>query len=93
MEPRGDSETSKSSNKVALARWLSQLRHHPVHQKVVGSIPGQGTCLGCGFDPCWGKFRRQLIGGCFSLTSMFLSLSLKSIYIYLHPSSGEDLKQ
>ena len=23
----------------------------PVHQKVAGLIPGQGTCLGCGFDP------------------------------------------
>ena len=24
---------------------------HPVHQKVVGLIPGQGTYLGCVFDP------------------------------------------
>ena len=23
--------------------WVSGLEHHPVHQKVVGSIPGQGT--------------------------------------------------
>ena len=32
-----------------LARWLSWLEHCPVHQK--GSIPSQGTFLGCGFDP------------------------------------------
>ena len=25
--------------KLALARWLSWLEHHPIHQKVVGSIP------------------------------------------------------
>ena len=26
-----------------LAGWLSWLKHHPMHQKFVGSIPGQGT--------------------------------------------------
>ncbi|KAF6095741.1 NADH:ubiquinone oxidoreductase core subunit S7 [Phyllostomus discolor] len=31
--------------------WLSDLECHPVNQKVVGSIPGQGTCLGSGFGP------------------------------------------
>ena len=36
---------------AALAGWLSRLDHHPVHQKVAGSIPGQGTDLGCGFNP------------------------------------------
>ena len=29
---------------AALARWLRQLDHRPVHQKVVGSIPGWGSC-------------------------------------------------
>ena len=28
--------------------WLSWLEHCPVNQKVMGSIPGQGTCLCCG---------------------------------------------
>lgn len=29
--------------------WLSWLVEHcPVHQQVTGSIPGQGTCPGCG---------------------------------------------
>lgn len=27
----------------ALARWLSCLDHHPVHQKVAGPIAGRGT--------------------------------------------------
>ena len=33
----------------ALARSLSWLDHCPMHQKVVGLIPGQDTYLGC---PC-----------------------------------------
>ena len=42
-----------SNQKVAhiLVRWLSGLECHPRHQKAVGSIPGQGRYLGCGFDP------------------------------------------
>ena len=28
---------------MALARWLSWLEHHPIHQKVAGSIPGRGA--------------------------------------------------
>ena len=31
--------------------WLSWLEPCPVDQNVAGSIPGQGTHLGCGFDP------------------------------------------
>ena len=36
---------------IALLRWLSWLEHRSIHQKVGSSILGQGTCLGCGFDP------------------------------------------
>ena len=28
---------------MVLARWLNWLERHPMHQKVVGSIPSQGT--------------------------------------------------
>ena len=35
----------------AHAGWLSWLEPLPIHQKVAGSIPGQGAYLGCGFDP------------------------------------------
>ena len=31
-----------------VAQWAGC---HPGNQKVAGSIPGQGTCLGCGFCP------------------------------------------
>lgn len=31
--------------------WLGWLEHRPVHWKVMGLIPSQGTFLGCRFDP------------------------------------------
>ena len=43
------------------------------NQRVVGSIPGQCTCLGFGFNP-WSEHRREAADRSFSLTSMFLSL-------------------
>ena len=47
--------------------WLSWLEHHPIDQNVAGSIPGQGTCLGCRFSP-----QSQRVGEatdwCFSLS-------------------------
>ena len=56
--------------KWALAELLSWLENHPVHQKVVGSIPGQGTYLGCRLDPQSGCVPEET-DWCF-----FLSLSL-----------------
>ena len=47
----GKLSSLKTLCKIALARWLSQLGHHPVHQKVAGSIPGQGTHVGGRFNP------------------------------------------
>ena len=35
----------------ALASMAQLVGHHPTGQKVIGSIPGQGTCLGCGPGP------------------------------------------
>ena len=75
-----------------LAGW-SWLEHHPMHPKVAGLIPSQGTYIGCRFDP-WLQARAR------GNQSMFLShidvslslspfLPLKSINI----SSGEDIKQ
>ena len=43
-----------SSGRVARAKTLLSVR---VHQKVVGSIPGQGTYLGCRLDPRSGHIR------------------------------------
>ena len=42
----------------ALAKWLSWLECHPIHQKVEGLIPSQGTYLGCGFDPWSGCLQK-----------------------------------
>ena len=35
---------------LALAGVAQWIEHGPANRKVVGSIPSQGTCLGCG--PC-----------------------------------------
>ena len=37
--------------RLALTGWLSWLKHRPISQKVVGSIPGQDTYLDCRFNP------------------------------------------
>ena len=44
----------------------------PKHRKVVGSIPGQGTYLGCGFDPSV----KVHAGGSQSMFLSHLSVSL-----------------
>ena len=80
---------------VALARWLSWLKHHPMCQKVAINVPRLQVQSSSG---CW----QEATYTCFSLTMMFLSpslsfslslshlpfLSLKSTHII----SGEDLK-
>ena len=63
--------------KTALARWFGWLNHRPIHQKVVGSIPSQGTHLGCGFDPRLGHVWKATDRG-FSLTLTVLSPALPS---------------
>ena len=65
-------------DKWALARWLSWLECCPIHQKVAGSIPGQGTRLGCGFNTQLAHIW-EAINQCSSLTSTFLSPSLSKV--------------
>ena len=55
--------------KIALAGVARWTECWPVSQRVSGSVPGQGTCLGCGLDPQWGCVRGNH-------TVMFLSLFL-----------------
>ena len=73
----------KNVNNVSLARWLCWLEHCPLLQKVADSIPGQDRYLGCRFYP-WSECIWQATDQCFSLISMFLSLSLslESINVY-----------
>ena len=65
----------KKINCLALTRWISWLEHHPVHQKVVGSIPAQGTYLGWWYSPPLG-YVQEATNQCLSLTpSLFPFLS------------------
>ena len=57
-------------SEIALARWLTWLERHPIHQKVAGSIPSQGIyrilpCIMCTFLPksLRGKIRMRIIHG------------------------------
>ena len=54
--------------------WLSWIEHHPINCKAAGSIPGQGTYLGCRFGSQSGHVW-EATDPRFSLTSMFLFLS------------------
>ena len=56
---------------IALAGVAQWIEGQPANQRVAGSIPSQGTCLGCrpGWTPSWGWARGDH-------TLMFLSLSL-----------------
>lgn len=59
---------------MALAGCHSCLEYHPGHQRATGLIPGQGTDLGCGFEPQLGPMQ-EATDQCFSLTLTFLFLS------------------
>ena len=60
-----------------LAKWLSWLECSVSFCAPHGCqfIPGQGTCLGCGFSPQL-EHIQEATNWCFSLTSMFLSIFL-----------------
>ena len=72
---RGLYKSWTRSTAVALAGWLSWLERHPIHQKVVGSIPHPGTYLGPGFASPSGRGREATECLC-SLTLIILSCSL-----------------
>ena len=41
---------------AGVAQWIEGW---PMNQKIAGSIPSQGTCLGCRPGPQWGECERQ----------------------------------
>ena len=41
---------------ASVAQWIE---HQPTNQRVTGSIPSQGTGLGCSPGPLWGVRERQ----------------------------------
>ena len=63
---------------MALAGVAQWTERQSVNQKVAGSVPSQGTCLGCGPGPWLGA-----ASWCVSHTSMFLSLSFSSLFLSL----------
>ena len=62
-----------------------------MHQRVVGSIPGQGTCLGYRFNPSCGMYGRQPVDG--SLSNRCISLTFSLSKINGSMSSDVDLKK
>ena len=49
----------QSQTIIALAGVTQWIECEPANQKFAGSIPSQGTCLGCGPGPQWGAHERQ----------------------------------
>ena len=55
IEVKFQSEAMLAAMKITVSLpwmvWLSWLEGHSINLRVVGSISGQGTCLGRGFGP------------------------------------------
>ena len=69
---------------VTLAGVALWIEHQPAQQKVAGSIPGQGTGLGCRQGPQLGECERQPVS--VSLTHPCFSPSLSP---FLPPSKNK----
>ena len=76
----------------ALASMAQLVGASSHNQNVVGLIPGQGTCLGCGSIPSPVRYN-TLFGYVGSNQSMFLSLSLPFSKSNEKMSSGKDTKK
>ena len=50
---------AKSFHNMALAGVAQWTEHGPAKQRVIGSNPSQGPCLGCGPGPQLGAHERQ----------------------------------
>ena len=68
---------SAIKKKIALAGVAQWIECRPAKQRVAGSIPSQGTCLGCRSSPQWGSRERQLHIDLSLPLSLSLTLSLK----------------
>ena len=65
--------THTHTHTQALASVVQLVGASSCNQKVAGSIPSQGTCLGCKFNP-QSRYIWEATNRCFFFTSMFLSL-------------------
>ena len=85
-ENEKEQKAEKKKCVFALTRWLICLEYCPIHKRVVGSIPSQGTYLGCRFCP-QSRSMGEATYQCISLTLCFsfsLSISLSLL------SKGQD---
>ena len=53
---KGICDVMKNTGLASVAQWIEC---RPVNQRVTGSIPSQGTCLGCGPGPQLRVHERQ----------------------------------
>ena len=60
---------------TGVAQWVG---HYPASQGVTGSIPRQGTCLGCRPGPWLGTGVQEMADRCFSLSPSFPFLKSKN---------------
>lgn len=60
---------------LSLAKWLSRFEYCPIHQKVLGSVSGQGTYLGCWPDHLHSGHIHETTNQCFYLF-FYLNLCL-----------------
>lgn len=75
-------ETKLKVYKTTLVWWLIWLERHPIHLKIVGSIPSQSMNLGCRFD-YWSEHMQEATDWCyFSL----YDVSFSSPHLFLSPS-------
>ena len=72
----------------ALARVAQWIESWPENQRVAGSIPSQGTCLGYGPSTQFGVCRRQLID-----VSLKYSVFHLPLFLPLSPLSKNKLKK
>ena len=79
LAPGGQPWTHQSNFLLLALNGRAQLAIVPKSKKVVGLITSQGKCLSFGFSLQLGCLREttdtEATDGCFSFTSMFLSLS------------------
>ena len=74
-----------------MAQWVEC---QPVSQRVAGSIPSQGTCLGCGPGPQVVGMQEATTHWCFSLSlspSLLLSLKVNKIFLNIPVLGGPPL--
>ena len=67
--------------------WLSWLERHPIHQKFVGSIPGQGACMNSGLEPQSSRTVEE-INGCFSFSRWHAN---NKFYFFFSNLEGESM--